>query len=166
MQLVWVAIMLLSLSAAVIYVMHQFLMRRLMRRHGETVNVEPHLRMGNNDANISVGLDIDADVQALTTAVHNAVGDIDMRTAELKDLTTKLEALISLANERIQTLSHMLEVSPCIESSDLELAARTDTPQVLHMHQQGMKTADIARSLGMGQSEVELRLGVLTRLNR
>jgi len=105
------------------------------------------------------------DAQDLRAAVSDLTGHITARLRELEAKEAQLKVLIASIDERLAKFAVMQEEKQSVAEAAVCGSAR-DTYKIADLYQQGMNTTEIARSLGLGIGEVELRLGFMNKFDK
>ncbi len=126
-------------------------------------------RANNNNGQSEEALpaDIKEDIQkqseTLKAAVTELLADIQSKSDMLAQREASLNELLKLVDERLDELSRAAETVPEPSGFAFGSGNQSSFRKVFELHQQGLAAHDIARNLGIGVGEVELRLGILNR---
>lgn len=156
MQYVAAFIFLVGLGMGVNYLMMGYMRSRLKAKANPSVDEE--------SLPAEFREEISAQVQNLKQTVQELMDGIDEKSRQLDERQERLNQLLQLVDERLAQVS---AVAPALESTDREHVKsgnQNNFQKVFELHRQGLRSTDIARNLRIGVGEVELRLGILSKV--
>lgn len=152
--LMFIGLMILGLG--VNYLISHFLKSRLQALKKKEFNPE------DDPLILEMKSGIDKEMESLKLVIKELMTEIQLKFQELEKRENILNNLISLADERIEKLSKISEVFP---QDTLSLNNQMAFCRIYELYKQGMDRREIAKSLGIGIGEVDLRLGLLNKVS-
>jgi hypothetical protein len=157
MQYVAAFIILMSLGLGVNYLMMNFVRNRLNAKNKTEPEEDPLSRQMKEE--------IDAETEGLKNAIRDLLVDIETKAQDLDRRETQLNELVRCADERIKELAQLkCEPADRADCESVKSDRQQDFRKVYELHQKGLNAKDIARNLGIGVGEVELKLGLLSKV--
>ncbi len=146
-------IMVTGAALSVICLVMRLFKIRPINKEGNQINPE------DDSLFLEIKEDLDKEIEVLKLTAEELLNEIDIKFRSLKEKEIHLDKLIKLADERIEELSRKDNMKSC---DDFQL--NEGSHRIYELHQKGMKSVEIARNMGIGVGEVELRIGLLDRI--